>query len=157
MEAFNSGDFKYFKLVIVGDADHEGKYSLDLKAKASKSDNVVLTGFLTEQPLQELYSHAALFVLPSYYEGLPIVLLEAMSYGLPCIASDIPANRNVPLDEERYFNAGNAKSITEKINELINKKWDDEDRRKQVKMIYELYNWSKIADKTLIVYRELIS
>ncbi len=95
--AFSSLDFKDYKLVIAGDADHEDNYSRDLKEQAGKCKNVVLTGLVSDQPLRELYSHAALFVLPSYYEGLPIALLEAMSYGLPCIASDIPANKGIRL------------------------------------------------------------
>jgi len=77
------------KLVIVGDADHPDNYSMNVKKMADENSNVILTGILTGEKLQELYSHAGLFVLASYYEGLPIVLLEAMSYGLPCIVSDI--------------------------------------------------------------------
>jgi glycosyltransferase involved in cell wall biosynthesis len=52
-------------LVIVGKADHEDKYSRGLKEKAKNNKNIVLTGFLAGKPLQELYSHAGLFVLPS--------------------------------------------------------------------------------------------
>ena len=144
-----------WELVIVGSADHEDKYSTDLKEKAGKNSNIVLTGFLTGQPLQELYSYAGLFVLPSYYEGLPIVLLEAMSYGLSCITSDIPANRNVELSEDRFFKAGDIKLLAEKIKEFIKKPWEEEDRRKQVSLISEKYNWRKIADKTLKVYKRI--
>jgi glycosyltransferase involved in cell wall biosynthesis len=143
-----------WKLVIVGDADHEDKYSRDLKAKASKNSDIVLTGFLTGQSLQEIYSHAGLFVLPSYYEGLPIALLEAMSYGLSCIASDIPANRNIELDEDRFFKAGDIDSLSQKIREFINKPWEEE-RKKQIDMIAEKYSWKKIADETLKVYKKI--
>ena len=48
-----------------------------LKRKAQSERRIVLTGFITGQPLKELFSHAGLFVLPSYYEGLPIALLES--------------------------------------------------------------------------------
>lgn len=144
-----------WKLVIVGDADHEDKYSRDLKTKASKNSNIVLTGFLTGQPLQEIYTHAGLFVLPSYHEGLPIALLEAMSYGLSCIASDIPANRNVELTEDRFFKAGDVKSLSQKIREFINKPWREEEIRKQIDMIAEKYSWKKIADETLKVYKKI--
>jgi glycosyltransferase involved in cell wall biosynthesis len=157
IDAFNQGNFKNWKLVIVGDADHEDKYSRDLKSKADKNSNVVLTGFLTGQPLHELYSHAGLFVLPSYYEGLPIVLLEAMSYGLSCIASDIPANRNVALDEKRFFQTGNIESLAERIREFINKPWRAEDRKEQIDMVAANYDWGKIADETLKVYKRVAS
>ena len=79
IEAFERACLIGRKLVIVGRADHEDAYSTNLKEKASRNPNVVMTGFLKGQPLQELYSHAGLFVIPSYYEGLPIVLLEALS------------------------------------------------------------------------------
>ena len=87
--------------MIVVDADHEDEYSRKLKEQAKSAPGVVLTGRLTGKPLQELYAGAGLFVLPSYYEGLPIVLLEAMSYGLSCIVSDIAANGEVPQNNNR--------------------------------------------------------
>ena len=142
-----------WKLVIVGRADHEDKYSLDLKEKAGKNNNIILTGFLTGEPLQALYSHAGLFVLPSYYEGLPIVLLEAMSYGLSCIASDIPANRNVELSENRFFRLGDIIELNTKIHEFIDRPLNDEEKRRQINLIAERYDWEKIAEKTMEVYR----
>ncbi|NOZ68435.1 MAG: glycosyltransferase family 4 protein [Deferribacteres bacterium] len=152
--AFNRLALKDMKLVIAGDADHEDRYSRALKARARSNENIVLTGFITGQPLQELYSHAGLFVLPSYHEGLPIVLLEAMSYGLSCIASDIPANRNVELERERFFEAGNVTSLAEKMKEFINRPWEAAERKKQIDLINEKYNWGKIAGDTLDVYKK---
>lgn len=141
-----------WKLVIVGDADHEDKYSLKLKEKAQRVKDVVLTGFQKGRSLAELYSHAGLFVLPSFYEGLPIALLEAMSYGLSCIASDIPANRCIRLDNERYFKPGDIEDIMKKIKEFINRKWDDIDKRGQIEYLFKEYNWEMIAKKTKEVY-----
>ncbi len=142
-----------WKLVIVGRADHEDRYSLGLKENAYKNKNIILTGFLTGEPLHELYSHAGVFVLPSYYEGLPIVLLEAMSYGLSCIASDIPANRNVELSEKRIFRPGDINELSTKIREFVDRPLNEEERRKQVDMVAERYDWEKIAEKTMEVYR----
>ena len=156
IDAFNSGDFKDWKLVIAGSADHEDTYSMGLQRKASLNSNIILTGFITGMPLQELYSHAGLFVLPSYYEGLPIVLLEAMSYGLSCIASDIPANRNVELDAERYFQAGDIQMLFLKIKEFIGKQWSNEDIKRQLNIIDEDYNWDKIARRTKEIYQRII-
>jgi glycosyltransferase involved in cell wall biosynthesis len=147
----------HWKLVIVGRADHEGRYSIELKEKAVKNSDIILTGFLTEEPLRELYSHAGLFVLPSHYEGLPIVLLEAMSYGLSCIASDIPANRNVELSENRFFKAGDNKALALKIKEFIDKHSTEDEIRRQINIIAEKYNWEKIAEKTLDVYAGIYS
>ena len=144
------------KLVIVGDADHEDKYSLSLKESAKTNKNIVLTGFLSGEPLRELYSNAGLFVLPSYYEGLPIVLLEAMSYGLLCLVSDIPANREVRLNEENYFQPGDIKGLASKITEFLNKPLTDVEKRSQIGRIAKEYNWNTIAEKTLEVYKSIV-
>ena len=150
-----------WKLAIAGKADHEDKYSRELRAKAEDKVKagipVVLTGFLTGEPLAELYSHAGLFVLPSYYEGLPIALLEAMSYGLSCVVSDIPANREVGLAPERYFKPGDIPALMAKLSEFIQKPLSPEEKASQIKSISERYEWDKIAERTLEVYRRVMS
>ena len=145
-----------WKLVIVGRADFEDRYSLSLKQKAEGKPHVILAGFMTGEPLRELYSHAGLFVLPSFYEGLPIVLLEAMSYRLSCIASDIPANRNIEMDEERFFKPGDSEMLSKKIMRFITRPLSEEEKAKQARMISETYDWKKIADSTLAVYEDVV-
>jgi glycosyltransferase involved in cell wall biosynthesis len=157
IDAFCNCGFKDWHLVIAGDADHEDKYSKGLKIKAGKDSRIFLTGFLSRNMLGQLYTYAGLFVLPSYHEGLPIVLLEAMSYGVSCIASDIPANRNVELSEERFFKAGDVEMLTAKIREFINNPLREREKQKQVNMINTKYNWDKIADDTLTVYRKALA
>jgi glycosyltransferase involved in cell wall biosynthesis len=102
IKAFEKANLSDIKLVLVGDADHETEYSLKLKQAANQA-GVILTGFISGEKLNQIYSNARIFVLPSYHEGLPIALLEAMSYGLAIIASDIPANKEVELDNISYF------------------------------------------------------
>jgi glycosyltransferase involved in cell wall biosynthesis len=155
IEAFTDLKLDRWKLVIVGGADHEDKYSLGLKEKALARKNIVLTGFLTGKPLQELYSHAGLFVLPSYYEGLPIALLEAMSFGLSCIASDIPANRNIMLDKSRYFEIKNPSKLSRKMKEYIGSPLSIEEKIKQKNILAEKYDWRSIAAMTLEIYIEI--
>jgi glycosyltransferase involved in cell wall biosynthesis len=157
IEAFNKSDLYGYKLVIAGRADHEDKYSINLKNLASKNKNVILPGLLTGKALQELYSNADLFVLPSYYEGLPLALLEAMGYGLSCIASDIPPNRNVGLPDDRYFRVGEVKALTNKLKQFTDKKFSDIEKKTQINIIEKKYNWEKIAEQTLEVYRKVFS
>lgn len=156
MHAFNIAKLKDWKLVIVGRADHESEYSWDLKNKAKENRNIVLTGFLSGKSLEELYGHAGLFVLPSYYEGLPIVLLEAMSYGLLCLASDIPANRCVDLPDENYFPAGDVKQLSKKLRIFIKKPFSEAQRSLQIDTLRQKYCWDDIAEKTMEVYKSVV-
>jgi glycosyltransferase involved in cell wall biosynthesis len=146
-----------WKLVIVGSATHEDAYSRELRERAGRDSDIVLTGFLSGNPLEQAYSNAGLFVLPSYYEGLPIVLLEAMSHGLPCVVSDITANRNVELPERNFFRPGDAKELADKMLEFIGNPLDDDERVSQIRLIAERYDWKRIAERTLGVYREVLA
>jgi len=156
IEAYRQLKNPTFKLVIAGDADHETSYSRKLKKLASETPGVVLTGFVSGKRLGELFSNAGLFVLPSYYEGLPIALLEALSYGLPVLVSDISQHKELPLEEYRYFQKGNVNDLAEKLVELFNVGISEEEKDKYFSLIRECYNWDKIAEKTLKVYKEVL-
>ncbi len=141
IEAYSKIDTK-LKLVLVGDADHDTQYSKDLKEKAKKS-GVVMTGFIKGEKLDQIFSHAKLFVLPSYHEGLPISLLEAMSYDLDLLVSDIPANLEVNLEKDDYFNVGDIQKLTESLKRKLSVK----NKRDFSSVINEKYNWDTIANK----------
>jgi glycosyltransferase involved in cell wall biosynthesis len=143
-----------WKLVIVGGADHEDEYSRELKGKSSQMPNVVLTGFQNGPALKELYSHAGHFILPSYHEGLPIVLLEALSFGASCLVSDIPANREVALEDVRYFKPGDIQAISAKLSEFMQHSESLCQRQERVRLIEQKYNWEMIAQNTLNVYAQ---
>ncbi|MDP3030027.1 MAG: glycosyltransferase [Deltaproteobacteria bacterium] len=155
IEAFSSLNTPY-NLVIAGDADHETDYSKNLRRMASEDPRIILTGYITGEPLKQVYSHARLFVLPSYHEGLPIVLLEAMSYGLPVVVSDIPANKEVGLPDDRYFRCGDVMDLKEKLSLLLEKDLSITEQGKIREQIKEKYNWDNIADQTIDVYRKAL-
>lgn len=146
-----------WNLVIVGDADHETDYSKQLKAQAANNSKIILTGSIYGNTLAEVYSNAGLFVLPSYHEGLPIVLLEALSYGLSVLASNIAPNIEIGLDENRYFAVGDEKALAQKLEYWIKKGLlSKEEQAKQIEMIAQKYNWNNIAEQTLRVYESVI-
>jgi glycosyltransferase involved in cell wall biosynthesis len=149
INAFNKINIKGYRLVIAGDSDHETEYSKRLKEMA-RSNDVILTGFIKGEMLMQLFSHARLFVLPSYHEGLPISLLEAMSYSLPVLVSDIPANLQVNLPENRYFKTGNMESLSEKLKIITDSDFG--------LINYDLtpYNWDMIVAQTSEVYKKAI-
>nr|WP_321233992.1 glycosyltransferase family 4 protein [uncultured Psychroserpens sp.] len=140
-----------YKLVLVGDADHETTYSTRLKKEAVKA-GIVLTGFIKGEALHQIFSHARLFIMPSYHEGLPIALLEAMSYNLDVLVSDIPANLEVALEDKHYFEVGNIAAISASILNVLESSELSIDNSK---LMYETYNWDSISKKTIDVYQSL--
>jgi len=152
IEAFTSVDGDV-QLVIAGDADHETDYSRRLRTLASLDSRIVLTGYLTGSPLHQLYSHSHLFVLPSYHEGLPIALLEAMSYGLAVLVSDIPANKEVNLPARNYFAVANVADLSTKIRASLSQQMSDQEREALRARIAADYDWQRIAEQTLGVFR----
>ena len=130
------------QVVIAGASDHDSAYRDQLE-KLDTGKKVVFTGFTTGEDLRQLYSHARAFVLPSVNEGFPMVLLEAMAYGLPILCSDIPGTRQVDLSEQDYFKVKDVDSLCAAISHLLD--GPNEPQR------YDLtsYNWDTIAQQTL--------
>lgn len=152
ISAFQAASIKDWKLVLVGDADHGGEYVQTLKERVSASPDVVLTGYLGGAELKAIYQYAGIFVLPSSHEGLPISLLEALSFGLRCIASAIPANLAVSMEEDAYFQLGDIQNLAAKLRTMAIREWTNGDRDRIRKWTMENYNWERIADQTVAVY-----
>lgn len=156
IEAFNMAAIPGWKLVIVGASDHPDAYVQEVLDQARKSPNIVCTGLQTGHALRELYGHAGIFVLPSSHEGLPIALLEALSYGLHVIASDIPANLEVGLPDKHYFPLGQVEALAARLKEFSTKPRLPEDRDQQRTWVSSRFNWNDIAIRTLDVYRSVL-
>lgn len=150
IEAFSKLDNIGYKLVLAGDADFNDAYSKGLKQQA-KEAGVILTGFVKGNKLHELLSHAACFVLPSSHEGLPIALLEAMSYGLPAVVSDIPANLEVGLPDSDYFKVGDVNHLSN----VLRRKLEEIALNPRIAYNMAKYKWDTIAEQTVEVYERL--
>ena len=140
-----------FKLVIAGGTDTETNYYKQL-IDLSDKNKVVFTGSIYGEALHQLYTQAALFVLPSVSEGFPIVLLEAMSYRLPVIVSDISATRLVDLSPSCYFPANDVYALKHKLTDFI------QGFPMTPKPVYDLtpYNWDQIAEQTVRIILNLM-
>ena len=155
IEAFVLAAVPEWKLVIVGASDHNDDYSKQIVSSASGNSDIIFTGFQSGGNLNELYSNAGFFVLPSSIEGMPIAMLEALSYGLPVIASDIPANKEVGLPTENYYSVGNVAELEIKLRLFCSKEVTPEVKELNRRWVHERYNWSDVAKKTLAVYASL--
>lgn len=156
IEAFEMADLPGWKLVLVGDADNPGSYQNQLKRRVESTTNVVMTGFQTGKSLHELYANAGLFVLPSSHEGLPISLLEALSYGLPVLASDIVGNLEVGLETECYFPLGNVLALSQLMRYRTARQLDASYRQEIKEFLRARYDWFNIAERTLEVYQSIV-
>ncbi|WP_343683457.1 glycosyltransferase family 4 protein [Asticcacaulis sp.] len=118
IEAFKTLETDW-NLVLVGGSDHESEYSRSVLNGAQTDSRVVMTGSLDREAVAELLSHAGGFALPSTHEGLPIALLEAMSYGLPIIVSALPTLISLNLPSEVYVIPKDISDLSAKIQNLI--------------------------------------
>ena len=148
VEACSRIDMKGCKLVLAGDTDFEDDYSRSLKEMAHQH-GVVLTGFVKGRKLHSLLTHCRCYCLPSSHEGLPISLLEAMSYGVPVVVSDIPANLEVGLEPEAYFPVGHVDALSQRLQH-----WIDVAPHRQS---YDLrkYDWNHIAEQVAAIYSSI--
>ena len=148
IDACSKIDMKGCKLVIAGDTDFEDDYSRELKRKAGDA-GVVLTGFVRGRKLHSLLTNCRLYCLPSSHEGLPIALLEAMSYNLPVVVSNIPANLEVGLPDDDYFPVGDVDALSLKLSAILNAPL------RRISYDMEKYDWDNIASQVADIYRTL--
>lgn len=141
------------KLVIAGGSSDTEEYMQELKALAGDNENIIFTGFVKGRLLEELYSNAYLYVLPSDLEGMPLSLLEAMSYGNCCVTSDIPECATVLEDKGVTFRKGDIEDLKQRLQYLC----DDEEtvfeyKKNAAQYICNRYNWEDVTEKTLQLY-----
>lgn len=142
------------KLVIAGGSSDTDDFMREIKALASGDDRILFTGFVQGQLLEELYSNAYIYTLPSDLEGMPLSLLEAMSYGNCCLTSDIEECAAVVEDYAVTFRKSDNNDLQEKLQVLC----DDAARvraykEKAAEYICAKYSWDMVVEQTLALYQ----
>lgn len=142
------------KLVLAGGASDTDSFVRELRELAAGDDRIVFTGFVQGKTLDELYSNAYIYTLPSDLEGMPLSLLEAMSYGNCCLTSDIPECAEVVEDKAVTFRKSDVEDLRDKLQTLC----DDEARvhkyqAEAAEFICQKYNWDDIVERTVGLYR----
>lgn len=145
------------KLAVVGAHAETPEYEKYLKTMSAGRENILFLGEQTGTALAELFSHAAVFVQPSEDEGLSIALLEAMSYGLPIVASDIEGNEEALGGAGIFFEAKNVESLKKELGSLVNRPEEMEMFGKLARgRAQSVYSWESIARQTVEVYEEAL-
>ena len=141
------------KLVIAGGSSHSHAYMEQIREMASRDERILMTDFVHGQCLEELYSNAYLFVLPSDVEGMALTLLEAMSFGNCCLVSDIKENTEVVEEHAVTFRKGDVEDLKRKLSGLLNAPERVEAiRRESQEFICAKYNWDEVVTETLKLY-----
>lgn len=141
------------KLVIAGGASDSGDYEAELKALAQGDDRIIFTGFIQGRVLEELYSNAYIYILPSDLEGMPLSLLEAMSYGNCCLTSDIPECATVTGDFGVTFRKSDVDDLKAKLQSLCKDlQAVNEFKNNAADYICNKYNWDDVTVQTLRLY-----
>jgi glycosyltransferase involved in cell wall biosynthesis len=148
------------KLAIVGGSSHTDDYVDRLHRLAAADPRIVLTGPVYGPGTDRLFRNAAGYVMPSLLEGLPLALLEAISYGMPVAVSDIPPHLEVVGTSEpgqRVFRAGDLDEMAKQIQMLVDDLDDERDAAQLLRArVLEEYSWERITDKTEELYQSLL-
>ena len=146
-------------LLLAGEVDESDPYVHALKAAAGDDPNIIFTGGLYERAKAEAFTHAGLVVQPSEMEGFPIVLLEAMRYGRPILASDIPEQLEAvePGVNGFVFRMGDVESLRKNLAWALRHPQELAAAGRRAESDARRYDWDAIAGQTAEVYEEALA
>ncbi|MEW6068092.1 MAG: glycosyltransferase family 4 protein [Nitrospirota bacterium] len=149
IKAFTKANLHEIKLAVVGSAEFQKQYFE--KLKRISNDKVIFTGQLNKDELSVLYANCRLFVIASLYEGLPNVLLEAMSFNCNILASDIDSHMAIGLEQDDYFKAQDTDDLANKIQNKVSQ----DIRKDYSEFLLKNYNWDVVAEEVSKIYNQL--
>lgn len=141
------------KLVIAGGSSHTNKYLEEIRKMANRNKNIIMTGFVQGEELDELYSNCNIYCLPSDIEGMPISLLEAMSYGCRCLVSNIEENTQVIGKYGETFVKGNIDDLGRKLEKLITEEKIN-NQEEIAEYTLDKFNWDEITKLNEVIYKK---
>lgn len=142
-------------LVIAGGSSHSDAYRNEIIQMAAEDQRIIFTGFVQGKLLEELYSNCFLYLLPSDVEGMPISLLEALSYGRECLVSDIPENKEIIGNMATTFVKSSQEDLQKKLEILLQQKQQGNlaDRSKAIaEYVTKRFNWDEVVTQTIELY-----
>ena len=141
------------QLVIAGGSSDTSEFEHSLHTLAEGDSRILLTGFVSGEPLEELYSNAYAYVLPSDVEGMPMSLLEAMAHGRCCVTSDVPECADVLGGAGLTFEKGDAADLGRVLGGVL------ADPAKAARLgeaargrVNSTYDWDSVVERTLSLY-----
>lgn len=145
------------KLAIVGDGSFTDHYVEYLRAMTLDLPDIIFTGWQKDKELSDLFSGSLFFAHPSQSEGLPLVVLEAMSYEKAVIVSDIPEHQEIIIDKRFLFEHNSVADLTRKLiwvlqNPTIRKVAQIQNRQ----LVEKEYNWETIAPLLEALYQKMM-
>jgi len=141
------------QLVIAGGSSDTDEFMKEICNLAKDDNRILFTGFVEGEVLDELYSNAYIYTLPSDLEGMPISLLEAMSYGNCCLVSDIAECMEVVENKALSFEKGNVESLKNKLQEICDNQYIVQMYKEEAsEFIHSKYNWNDVVDRTIKLY-----
>lgn len=142
------------KLVIAGGSSDTDEFTQELKELAKNDSRIIFTGFVQGKELDELYSNAYIYTLPSDLEGMPLSLLEAMSYGNCCLVSDIDECASVVEDKAFVFKKSDVADLQIKLQNACDDKAQVQKYKDEAAdYICQKYNWDDVVKQTLELYQ----
>lgn len=155
IEAFKKTDTDK-RLLIAGELDRGNAYVKEICRMAEEDQRIATVGFVQGQILEELLSNCFLFVLPSDVEGMSISLLDALSYGVKCLVSDIEENVEITGEFAASFPRGNVTLLQKRLEEQLSATWTKEDRARQIAYVKDHFNWDETALEMAARYESVI-
>ncbi len=145
------------KLAVCGGSSHTDEYLQSMKERAKEDARIIFTGFVGGEELDEFYSNAFLYILPSDSEGMPLSLLEALSYGNCCVVSDIPESTEVMAEHGFVHRKGDVQSIHDLLQHLLdNPQLVQQKAQGAAEYVLRRYNWDDVTQKTLGCYESVV-